>query len=675
MEPGDAMSIERASRFSAGPTAARLFGAAFLACALTPAVRANDAEVPDEAEAASVKLDKDADFFKAVADNAALIKPKKPGDEIEDNGANFLELQEFEAYKYVVGFAHRRDPAVLARHSLRGVPINNLFAPVRQNFLRELLHYEGSLRMVTAVPAPARIRKTEKVETLYECWVRTDDRPDDPVCVVVTELPDGIKPGDKLTHKVAFDGYFFKLFRYESRETNDEGKHRWRRPPLHRPHRDRGREARAAGVVRLPAARHRRAAAGRADRGRPAVVVLPQGRHEGPPAQSSRPAATGIRSPSNSSPIWRSGMSDKPSADTGKAARPGAGAPVIRRAAVNEDEARTRLMNRQMPAVFISGAIHVLVIGTFILLFGRDQPADAKPLNPPTARIDDAKEQEDNLTNVDLGFDANLEAATTAEREEPVNVEAPVMDNEPVGIENQKEEVAPQTAAAGFGDTADVGVKGDDAMSPLAKGDGGTPGLLTVAGMRGRSGSTKDKLLAAGGGNSESELAVANGLAWLAKQQQKDGSWEFDGSHKDERISSTGLALLPFLAAGETHKTGKKYQTYVAKGLKYLTDKLNADGSFNMKTHAFNYSQAIGTIPLCEAAGMTRDSAIKAKAQQAINFVVKSQGKNGSWGYQPKTDGDTSIVGWNVQALKTPGWPSWPCRRTPSARPRSSWSR
>ena len=77
--------------------------------------------------------------------------------------------------------------------------------------------------------------------------------------------------------------------------------------------------------------------------------------------------------------------------------------------------------------------------------------------------------------------------------------------------------------------------------------------------MVGRSGATKDKLLKAGGGNTESEAAVARGLAWLARKQLKDGSWEFDGVSKD-KVAATGMALLPFLAAGETHKYGHQVQ-------------------------------------------------------------------------------------------------------------------
>jgi hypothetical protein len=183
---------------------------------------------------------------------------------------------------------------------------------------------------------------------------------------------------------------------------------------------------------------------------------------------------------------------------------------------------------------------------------------------------------------------------------------------------------------------------------PLPEGDGSAGGAAFAS----RTGAAKAKLLAKYGGNAESEAAVARGLAYLARQQKQDGSWVFDGASKGDTIAATGMSLLPFLAAGESHQGGKKYRQTVLRGLQYLISQQRADGSFKGTTLTM-YSHGIATIALNDAYGMTKDRALLLRpAQAATNFIVTKQGADGSWGYAPGANGDTSIVGWQVQALK-----------------------
>jgi hypothetical protein len=228
-----------------------------------------------------------------------------------------------------------------------------------------------------------------------------------------------------------------------------------------------------------------------------------------------------------------------------------------------------------------------------------------------------------------------------------------VVDNENAGLPNHDKDFASQTANLGnlTNSVADPG-----SLNPatdagvIGVGQMGSGGNLALPGLQGRSGATKEKLLRAGGGNDLTEAAVAKALAWLAKQQNSAGYWEFDGGSKADRIAATGMCLLPFLAAGETHKTGKKYRTHVEKGLAYLRSQIKPDGHFGT---AGMYSQAIATVAVCEAAGMTQDDTYKRVAKSAADFIVKAQAGNGSWGYSAGEAGDTSIVGWQIQALKS----------------------
>jgi hypothetical protein len=65
------------------------------------------------------------------------------------------------------------------------------------------------------------------------------------------------------------------------------------------------------------------------------------------------------------------------------------------------------------------------------------------------------------------------------------------------------------------------------------------------------------------------------------------------------------------------------------------------------------YDHAIATIALCEAFGMTNDPKLKAPAQLATNYIIKAQHSAGGWRYSPGTAGDTSVTGWQIQALKS----------------------
>ena len=65
------------------------------------------------------------------------------------------------------------------------------------------------------------------------------------------------------------------------------------------------------------------------------------------------------------------------------------------------------------------------------------------------------------------------------------------------------------------------------------------------------------------------------------------------------------------------------------------------------------YSHGIAAIALCEAYGMTQDPELKQAAQQALNFITAAQHSGGGWRYKPGQPGDTSVVGWQVMALKS----------------------
>ena len=349
-------------------------------------------------------------------------------------------------------------------------------------------------------------------------------------------------------------------------------------------------------------------------------------------------------------------------------------APVEKQAVIQllEDVGETRnerLVKKFLPAMVISSALHVVLALGVLGLDKLFPTVSAKPNRDDSAvTVEDRKEEPEpqDLTKVEVGLNADIETSIDSTREAAVNVEAETTKDEAVGIANAAtmQPVESLKAQGNPSDNAvDPGLNSDLASVGAMAGDGGFSGLATTnAALKGRSGATRDKLAMKGGGTKDSELAVGRGLLWLSKQQKSDGSWVYDGKETEEVIAATGMSLLPFLAAGQTHQMGKdpkdnKYHKTVLAGLKYLIEcqsrNSKQDGGFG-KGSGNMYAHAIATIALCEAFGMTTDKSLLQKpAQAAINYIMAAQGVNGSWGYQPKSNGDTSIVGWQLQALQS----------------------
>jgi hypothetical protein len=168
------------------------------------------------------------------------------------------------------------------------------------------------------------------------------------------------------------------------------------------------------------------------------------------------------------------------------------------------------------------------------------------------------------------------------------------------------------------------------------------------------------------GATKASERAVGAALNWLYRHQTTYGKWSLDFRHQckngtcsgpgvirsDE--AATAMALLPFLAAGQTHKSKGPYQQTISKGLAWLIKEQTADGSLAPNSEQPMYAQGLATLALCEAYGMTHDEHVGAAARKAVAFIIRAQNPStGGWRYFPGQPGDTSVTGWQVMALKS----------------------
>ncbi len=185
----------------------------------------------------------------------------------------------------------------------------------------------------------------------------------------------------------------------------------------------------------------------------------------------------------------------------------------------------------------------------------------------------------------------------------------------------------------------------------------------------GRTGAAKAALLKRMGGTPASEEAVARGLAWLQRHQRADGSWSFDHIHGPDcdctepgRLENcpngaTAMALLAFLGAGHTHEEGD-YRSEVQLGLDFLRKHgARAPKGINFSADPQGqgnfYAHALATIALAEALAMTSDEELRPPTAGAVEFIAASQHSGGGWRYFPGQPGDTSVVAWQVMALKS----------------------
>ncbi|HEX5010276.1 MAG TPA: prenyltransferase/squalene oxidase repeat-containing protein [Planctomycetota bacterium] len=184
------------------------------------------------------------------------------------------------------------------------------------------------------------------------------------------------------------------------------------------------------------------------------------------------------------------------------------------------------------------------------------------------------------------------------------------------------------------------------------------------------------------------EAAVLDGLCWLARHQNQDGSWsagslaehctlghacvsEQSDFSPQYDAGLTGLALLAFLGHGLDQNSraglidqamGKRHDAgdVVGRGLRWLMSEQGPDGAFGNYAGSL-YNEAIGALAFSEAYCLSRNAELKECAERSVRYLVAAQKSNptgsGRWGwrYTPGGDSvaDTSVTGWAVMALKS----------------------
>ena len=183
-----------------------------------------------------------------------------------------------------------------------------------------------------------------------------------------------------------------------------------------------------------------------------------------------------------------------------------------------------------------------------------------------------------------------------------------------------------------------------------------TPKTVIPAVLAQRFGATaRTKAMAAAGGKAASEKAVMRGLQWLVENQNADGSWGVSGG-RPVTAAMTGFSLLSLLGHGETPDS-PEFGATIKKAVDWLiVNAVRNEARLSMEP-AFSqsgvYAHGIVTLSLCEYYTITGDERVVDVVKKAVGYIVDGQGPDGGWSYAyDKSESDTSVGGWQIQALK-----------------------
>ncbi|MCO6454838.1 MAG: terpene cyclase/mutase family protein [Pirellulaceae bacterium] len=326
--------------------------------------------------------------------------------------------------------------------------------------------------------------------------------------------------------------------------------------------------------------------------------------------------------------------------------------------ALEEEEAPGRRRSRflllnAVPSWMVSMVVHaVLLIVLALLSFGPDLEQVKTMLSVVPSEVEEEIEQFEMEEFEPL--DVEVTEVTTPTPVAAVATEVPQEVTE-VAVANDVDAAPVHVDLVDFSERT---APRNDLMAEI--------GSVSGSGLEGRGAAQRGQMIAKYGGTPGSEEAVARALKWLALHQLPNGAWSFDhrnaltcqgkcsgqGTLDRGFNGATAMALLPFLGAGQTHKEGK-YQETVRRGLYYLLSVQKPDGSL-FESGGSMYSHGLCAITLCEAYAMTQDRELMMPAQASLNFIMYAQDPvGGGWRYQPKQAGDTSVVGWQLMALKS----------------------
>ncbi len=208
---------------------------------------------------------------------------------------------------------------------------------------------------------------------------------------------------------------------------------------------------------------------------------------------------------------------------------------------------------------------------------------------------------------------------------------------------------APKTGPSGLEEGSDTATTGTESKPENDIAGGPSTSLRPLPaglsfGPKGNRGERERSITLASQKAQKTEISVLKALRWLKAHQTADGSWP-----GQDTSAMTGLALLAYMAHDELPASAEFGDT-VTRGLQNLLKRQDKSGAFSQNV----YAHAIATYALAEAYTMTRIMELKTPLEKAARVILKGQQINGGFDYFYRKEQrfDTSVTGWQIQALK-----------------------
>jgi hypothetical protein len=151
---------------------------------------------------------------------------------------------------------------------------------------------------------------------------------------------------------------------------------------------------------------------------------------------------------------------------------------------------------------------------------------------------------------------------------------------------------------------------------------------------------------------SQSEAALARGLAWLAKNQGAEGSW---GSND---LGLVSMGALAFMAAGHAPGRGQ-YGRELDRALEFIVSRSRPSGLLNISDAQRDmYNHGLATFVLGQAHGMatSKDRKLNRVLDAALKLIANTQCEDGGWDYRAQrqhTGHDLSLAVMQAKALRS----------------------